>query len=231
MMCARLLRPKAGRTHLVASARWSERAYHRDGRIGYGGASPGDSRHGLIVMLVLLVTVCLNVYPVRDHSEGLLPAAGYGSPDRAASRPTRASPFQAMRVKLADFMDDRQPAILPSRTSSASPAARSATRATMFVALKPIAERKRSADQVIARLRPQARQGAGRQPVPAAGAGHPHRRPAGQRAIPVHAAGGRPRASCAAWEPKIRAGALLNLAELGRRQHRPRRTRGCRRRW
>ena len=63
----------------------------------------------------------------------------------------------------------------------------------MFVALKPLAERKvtrRPGDRAPAR---QARAGARRQPVPAAGAGHPHRRPAEQRAVPVHAAGRRPR--------------------------------------
>ena len=57
----------------------------------------------------------------------------------------------------------------------------------VFVSLKPLAERNVSADQVIARLRAQARAGAGRDAVPAGGAGYPRRRPAEQRAVPIHA--------------------------------------------
>ena len=48
----------------------------------------------------------------------------------------------------------------------------------MFVALKPLAERKVSADQVIARLRPQAGHRARREPVPAGGPGRARRRAA-----------------------------------------------------
>ena len=83
----------------------------------------------------------------------------------------------------------------------------------MFVALKPLSERKDTADQVIARLRGKLAQGAGRQPVPAAGAGHPHRRPAGQRAVPVHAAGATTSPSCARGSRRS-AQALSDLPEL-----------------
>ena len=59
----------------------------------------------------------------------------------------------------------------------------------MFVSLKPLSERKVSADEVIGRLRRQLAVGAGRHAVPAGGAGHPRRRPRQQRAISIHAAG------------------------------------------
>ncbi len=61
----------------------------------------------------------------------------------------------------------------------------------MFVQLKPLAERKDSADKIIATLADQARQRARREPVPQSGAGHPRRRQAGQRDLSVHLAGGR----------------------------------------
>ena len=71
-----------------------------------------------------------------------------------------------------------------------------------------------SADQVIARLRPKLAAGAGRQPVPAGGAGHPGRRPPGQRAVPVHAAGRRPATTCYTWAPQAGRGAAAGRREL-----------------
>ncbi len=61
----------------------------------------------------------------------------------------------------------------------------------MFLALKPNDQRKVTADQIIARLRGQAGPGARRQPLPAAGPGPAHRRPPGQRPVPVHPPGRR----------------------------------------
>ena len=83
----------------------------------------------------------------------------------------------------------------------------------VFVSLKPLAERK-----VIGRpghrpAAPQAGAGAGRDAVPAGGAGHPRRRPAEQRAVPVHAAGRRPRTSSTTGRPKITA-ALQTMPQL-----------------
>ena len=106
---------------------------------------------------------------------------------------------------------------------------RSATRGFMFVALKPLGRARASRPtQVIARLRPQARAGAGRQPVPAAGAGHPRR---------------RPRRATRSTSTRCRADDLADLRTLGaaarrarcssvprahRRQHRPAGQRACR---
>ena len=66
---------------------------------------------------------------------------------------------------------------------------------------------------MIARLRRQARQVAGRAAVPAGGAGYPRRRPAEQRAVPVHAARRRSLAELNDWAPKITA-ALEKLRQL-----------------
>ena len=65
--------------------------------------------------------------------------------------------------------------------------------ARMFIALKPLSERK---DERRSGHRAPAAEVAHdprREPVPAGGAGHPRRRPRQQRAVPVHAAGRRPR--------------------------------------
>ena len=87
----------------------------------------------------------------------------------------------------------------------------------MFIALKPLAERKDSADQVIARLRPKLAKEPGANLFLQPGAGHPHRRAAEQRALPVHAAGRRPRrASRVGAQDPRRA---VQPARARRRQH------------
>ena len=64
----------------------------------------------------------------------------------------------------------------------------SANQGRMFVTLKPLAERKISADQVIGRLRRQAGGRTGRDSLPAIGPGPHHRRTTEPGAIPVHPA-------------------------------------------
>ena len=75
-----------------------------------------------MMMLLLLATVCLNVYLYTIVPEGLLPAAGYGRLVGGIQADQGIS-FQAMRQKLASFVDHRAAATRPSKTSSASPAA------------------------------------------------------------------------------------------------------------
>ena len=71
-----------------------------------------------------------------------------------------------------------------------SSAAGRRTPAGMFVALKPLGERKRDAPTRSSRgLRGEARARPGRDPLPAGGPGRAHRRAARRRAVPVHAAG------------------------------------------
>ncbi len=68
-----------------------------------------------------------------------------------------------------------------------------------FVALKPLNERKVSAQQIIDRLRPKLARIPGAATYLAAGSGHPHRRPPIQRAISVHASGRDHRRSAEVW--------------------------------
>ena len=110
--------------------------------------------------------------------------------------------FQAMRRKLDDDSSTSccsDPAVERSSRSPAAAARR--TPARMFIALKPLDERKVTRRQVIARLRRKLAHDPGRQPLPAGGAGHPRRRPRQQRAVSVHAAGRRTSTSCKHWAP------------------------------
>ncbi|MGH8743577.1 MAG: efflux RND transporter permease subunit, partial [Burkholderiales bacterium] len=103
------------------------------------------------MLLLLAGTICLNVYLYVIVPKGFFPQQDTGrligniQADQSIS-------FQAMRQKLADFMDiiRKDPAVESvvgftggSRVNSGF----------MFVSLKPLKERKLSADKVIARLR------------------------------------------------------------------------------
>jgi multidrug efflux pump len=149
MMCARLLKPESASAH--------GRFYHASERgfaallAWYEKSLSWALRHGRFMMLLLLGTVCLNIYLFVIVPKGFFPQQDTGrligniQADQSIS-------FQAMRQKLADFMEiiRQDPAVGSvvgftggSRVNSGF----------MFVSLKPLAERKLSADQVITRLR------------------------------------------------------------------------------
>jgi multidrug efflux pump len=149
MMCARLLRPKTERK-TGRLGEWSERAFAA--LIGgYRTSLAWGLRNGVIVMLVLLITVCLNAALYYYIPKGFFPQQDTGRLTGNIQADQSIS-FQAMRVKLSDFM-----AIVGS-----DPAVENVVGFTggsqrnsgfMFVALKPLSQRKETADQVIARLR------------------------------------------------------------------------------
>ena len=149
MMCARLLKKRNDNPGRLAA--WSEavfawvlRAYERT--LGW------SLRHPLLVMLVLGATIALNVYLYIIVPKGFFPQQDTGRMV-GSIQADQASSFQAVRVKLAQFIDIVQ----------SDPAVASVTGFTgggqrnggfMFISLKPLKERGVSADQVIARLRP-----------------------------------------------------------------------------
>ena len=149
MMCARLLRREGARAHgRVYGA--SERAF--DWMRGWYEVSLAWAlRHGLFMLALLAATICLNVYLYTIVPKGFFPQQDTGrlvgniQADQSIS-------FQAMRQKVADFVDIvRQDADVQNVVAFTGGAQRN--RAFMFVVLKPLGERKLNADQVIARLR------------------------------------------------------------------------------
>jgi len=149
MMCARLLRPlrpeRRGRLfHL------SERVFDAVAR-AYVRSLGVVLRHGVIVMLVLLATVALNVYMYIEIPKGFFPQQDTGrligniQADQSIS-------FQAMQQKLATFVDIvRADPAVDSVVAFTGGGQRNS--GSMFVGLKPLSERRLSADQVIGRLR------------------------------------------------------------------------------
>ena len=212
MMCARLLRPAARRA-ARAPRRAGPSAPSARCCAATAAASRWGLRHGRARRCwCCSSTVCLNVYLYvssrRASSRSRTPGAW-----SAASRPTRASRSRRCSGSSTEFMTHRAAATRRSRTSSASPAAPQRNSGFMFVALKPLVRAQavgRPGHRPAAR---QARQGARREPVPAAGAGHPHRRPPERRAVPVHAAGATISPSSARGSPGS-AQALSQLPEL-----------------
>ncbi|WP_439212381.1 multidrug efflux RND transporter permease subunit MdtC [Duffyella gerundensis] len=146
MMCARLLKPQTekqaprGFTRLLAQLQQ-----------GYGRSLQWVLNHSRWTLLVLLATVALTGWLFVSIPKTFLPEQDTGRLNGFISADQSIS-FQAMRGKLQDFMRivHADPAVESvvgftggSRTNSGS----------MFISLKPLRERKESAQQVIARLR------------------------------------------------------------------------------
>ncbi|MDF7012617.1 efflux RND transporter permease subunit, partial [Escherichia coli] len=108
-------------------------------------------RHSWLTLLILLATVCLNVYLYIIVPKGFFPqqdtgrVIGFIQADQSIS-------FQAMRTKLTEFITIvRQDATVENVVGFTGGSQRNTGH--MFIQLKPLAERKLSADQIINRLR------------------------------------------------------------------------------
>ncbi len=149
MMCARLLKPRpAG-----PEPKWS-RAFA--GAFDALAEAYRDSlavvlRHGVLTLAVLGLTIALNVWLYVVVPKGFFPQQDNGRM-MGFIEADQGSSFQSMQGKMAQFLD----------IVRADPAVENVVAFTgggrrnggfMFVTLKPLAERKASADRIAARLR------------------------------------------------------------------------------
>ena len=150
MMAARLLRRKTTTEKPGRLARLSEDTF---GKLhnGYRRSLAWALRHSLFMMLLLAATICLNVYLYIDIPKGFFPQqdtgrlSGFIQADQSIS-------FQAMQKKLDDFMNIvRQDPAVENVIGFTGGGQRNGGQ--MFISLKPLDQRKMSADMVIARLR------------------------------------------------------------------------------
>ena len=158
MMCAWILRlPEHGRrsrrSFLDRSLAWYERTL------------AWSLRHGRLVMLALLGTIALNVLLFNVIPKGFFPQEDTGLLTGGIVADQSIS-FQLMKEKLVHLMDvvRADPAVesVAGYTGAGSGGGGSQTNsASIYVLLKPLAVRKLSSDEVIARLRPQLAQFAG----------------------------------------------------------------------
>ena len=149
MMCSRLLAPADQRRPSRLYA-WSERGF-ASVLSGYRKSLAWGLDHGVLVMLILCATIILNGILFYYIPKGFFPQQDTGrligniQADQSIS-------FQAMRTKLADFVDivRADPAV---DNVVAFTGGQQRNTGSMFVALKPLSQRKESADQIVARLR------------------------------------------------------------------------------
>ena len=158
MMCSRLLdRDGMHRPSRFGAA--FERGF-QGLRRDYGKTLGWALDHRRIMMLVLLATIGLNVFLYVVIPKGFFPQQDTGQL-QGGIRGDATSSFQLMKRKLQDVaaIIGRDPAV-KSLTGSVGgggfgPFGGGGANANVSVTLKPLSERGDSADQVIARLRPQ----------------------------------------------------------------------------
>ena len=153
MMCAALLRrgaPGASRGRLY---RWSEGAFDFVLR-GYERTLGWALRRKPLTLLILALTIGFNFYLYVVVPKGFFPQQDTGRLIGSIQADQGIS-FQAMREKLADFIDivRADPAVVNVVGFSGGGGFGGRNTGSMFVTLLPLSERKLSADRVVARLR------------------------------------------------------------------------------
>jgi len=151
MMCARLLKPipPGGHGRLY---RLSERAFTMLLN-AYAATLGWVLRHQRVTLLVMLVTIGLNIYLFAIVPKGFFPQQDSGRIIGSIQAAQDIS-FPAMREKMAEFVN----IVLTDPAATAVVAFTGGNLNTqntgrMFISLKPLHERKVSADQIIGRLR------------------------------------------------------------------------------
>jgi multidrug efflux pump len=152
-MCARVLKPEAGRIH----GRWyrmSERMFEGL-RGGYAGSLGWVLRHPRGMLVLTLATMAFSIYLYTIVPKGFFPQQDTGRMFGNIQAAQDIS-FQAMRQKLTEVVDiiKSDPAVDTVTGFSGGGVSGNTNAGRMFISLKPLEERQISVDQVIARLRP-----------------------------------------------------------------------------
>ncbi len=151
MMCSVLLRKKAvhGKWYLA-----SERAFERILK-GYEKSLSWVLDHSLLLLIVVIATLGLNVYLYIEIPKGFFPQQDTGRLNGSIIADQSIS-FQAMQRKIAQLAaiakQDRAVDTVLIFTGGGGGTTTNTGR--VFIALKPLAQRKATADQIINRLRP-----------------------------------------------------------------------------
>jgi multidrug efflux pump len=153
MMCSRLLRSKQNVKHgrwFLASERIFEKALH-----GYERSLVWALRNGPLMMVLLAITICLNVWLYIIIPKGFFPQQDVGRLN-GNIQADQAISFQAMQTKLNDFValvrkDPDVVNVIAFTGSGGFGGGRNT--GSMFVTLRPLGVRTSTADEVIARIR------------------------------------------------------------------------------
>jgi multidrug efflux pump len=149
MMCALFLRPETGKHNRLY--RFSESTFNRLHRT-YDFSLRWVLRHQFLILLVTIGTVCLNVYLFVKTPKGFFPQQDTGRINGSIQGDQDLS-FAAMSKKMRVLTDivAKDPAV--DTVTSFTGGGSGGSTARLFAQLKPLNERKLSADQVIARIR------------------------------------------------------------------------------
>jgi multidrug efflux pump len=154
MMCARLLKAKGPEDH-GRIYRASERVFAWILSL-YERSLTWVLRHPALTLGVLLITIGVNVYLLFIVPKGFFPQQDTG---RLAGgiQGAQDSSFTAMKQRMTRFVDivKADPAVANVVAFTGSGGGTTTNTGRMFIALKPLGERKVGADQVISRLRRQ----------------------------------------------------------------------------
>jgi multidrug efflux pump len=157
MMCALLL-GRTGHTHhgrLYRASEWFFTSLQR----GYERSLSWARNHSFLVFMTFVATLCLNFYLFVTVPKGFFPQQDTGRLNGSIQADQSIS-FQLMRQKLQEFIAiiRKDPAVdvVVGFTGGAQ-----TNSGSVFISLKPLSERKISADQVIRRLRRELAQVAG----------------------------------------------------------------------
>jgi len=154
MLCAHLLRRESGQTH-----GWFLRGLERGMAAlsrGYGRSLKLALRHGWLMMLLLLGTVALNVHLFATIPKGFFPQQDTGRL-QGNFQADQSISFQAMRQKIAQLLKivGADPDIATFYEYTGGFGGGQNNTGSFFALLKTRPERKTSAADIVARLRPQ----------------------------------------------------------------------------
>jgi multidrug efflux pump len=152
MLCARFLRSRGSTAGSSGHDSGSTSAFDRL-RAGYDRTLRWALAHTGVTLTCLVFTIALNWYLIAVVPKGFFPQQDNGLM-MGTIQSAQGTSFQAMQQILSDdvailLKDPAIDAIVAIRGSGST-----SNQARLFLSLKPLAERRVSADQVIARLRP-----------------------------------------------------------------------------
>ena len=184
MMCAKILHRQRDREHgrlYLLGERIFDGALRR-----YEIALRWVLQHSPLVAVITILTVVLNIYLFYVIPKGFFPEQDNGRLMGSIVADQDTS-YQAMNDRLLRLIQKlrQDPAVFNVLTFTGTNGATNT--ATMFVGLKPLNERKISAQQVIGRIRKKVGEKFGSQSLFAGAAGPAYRRQAIQCRIPVYA--------------------------------------------
>ncbi|HZZ59108.1 MAG TPA: multidrug efflux RND transporter permease subunit [Opitutaceae bacterium] len=151
MMCSRLLREPSSHGRFYAA---SERAF-KAMLGGYRRSLGWVLEHSLLVLLIAIVTLALNVFLFIKVPKGFFPQQDTGRMMGMIIADQDIS-FEAMAQKMRRLcaIVNADPAVSAVIAFTGGGGGTTTNTGRMFISLKPLSQRKASADQIIARLRP-----------------------------------------------------------------------------